>query len=156
MRSRVEDVGATVTLDTAPGRGTIVVVRLHPDRAAEADAFGVRADQDHLNIEGVVSALHSRSGWLWAPGVTLVGLVLAVTATPTVGVVYAMPAVGALTSAYGWITRDENGYIPTSSVLVLAVGASISFVLSAAAADFGRGPMSCCGRPSPRPLPWFR
>lgn len=138
VRSRVESVGATVTLDTAPGQGTTVVLRIPPAHVAEFDPFGSGQADDDLNIEDVVSALHSRSGWIWAPGVTLVGLVLAVTATPTVGVVYAMLAVGALTSAFGWFTRDKNGYVPTRSVIVLAVGASISFVLSAAAADFGR------------------
>lgn len=138
VQSRAQEVGATVTLDTAPGQGTTVVLRLRPDSAAELDPYATPPGHDDLDIENVVSALHSRSGWLWAPGVTLVGLVLALTSTPTVGAVYAMLAVGALASAFAWFTRDENGTIPTGSVVVLAVGASVSFILSAAAADFGR------------------
>lgn len=138
VRSRADGAGIDVTLETAPGQGTTVVFRTRVDNSAEAEQGGTPPGQDDLDIKGVVRALHSRSGWLWALGTTLVGLVLAVTATPTVGAVYAMLAVGALTSAFAWFTRDERGRIPTGSVIVLAVGASVAFILSAAASGYGR------------------
>ncbi|WP_456696881.1 sensor histidine kinase [Aeromicrobium sp. P5_D10] len=138
VQSRAEKAGISVTLDTAPGHGTTVAFRIHPDSAAQVDPFETATGRDGLEIESVVGALHSRSGWLWPPGVTLVGLVLALTSTPTVGVVYAMLAVGALASALAWFTRDQQGHIPTGAVIVLAIGASVSFILSAAATDFGR------------------
>lgn len=131
VQARAEAAGIIAEFATTPGHGTTVVLSTNLDNATSPQ------EQD-LDITGVVNALHSRSGWLWASGVTLVGMVLALTSTPTVGVVYAMLAVGALASAFAWLTRDEHGQIPIGSVIVLAVGASVSFVLSAAATEFGR------------------
>jgi hypothetical protein len=71
IRRRTEEVGVESSVASAPGRGTTVRLRYH--RSAAPPSPG---EQDHPGLTEVVAQLRWRVCWLWAWGVTAVGVLL--------------------------------------------------------------------------------
>ena len=125
-----------VSLVTAPGEGTRATL-VWTGRAVP-DGPGVVPDREDA-LQAVVDGLQRRASGLFAVGVVVIGVWLAVTnhrGRPTEE--YPMVAIVALVCAIAWQTNGPGRVRAVLLPVVLAVGASLAFVLSAAAVDFGR------------------
>lgn len=136
--SRAREADVVVELDTAPGIGTTVTFR---KQLGEPQASGIAETVDQADSDAgeIVLAMWMRAGWLWAIGVTFVGIMIEpLNRFGQLTEVYLMLVVLTLVTAFAWFTRDSGGRLRRSAVILLAAGASVAFVLSAAAVDFGR------------------
>jgi hypothetical protein len=71
IRRRTEEAGVESSVVSAPGQGTTVRLRCHRSTTPPSTD-----DQDHLGLAEVVAQLRWRVCWLWAWGVTAVGVLL--------------------------------------------------------------------------------
>jgi signal transduction histidine kinase len=131
---RCQAAGIAVEVDTAPGRGTSVVLRALLTGPAEAPLDEQEWEQvTARTLAGVVR----RSGLLYALGLTVVGLVLA--ATNHHGAItteYVMVVLNVLALA-AFVTAPEGG--PTGGrTAVLVLVPPLSFAMTAFAVDLGR------------------
>ncbi|WP_028655858.1 ATP-binding protein [Nocardioides sp. J54] len=130
--ARLAEVDVDVELDTAPDRGTRVRM------AWPGSTAGAAARPDRVRAPGfreVVEALQRRASGLFARGMVAVGVFLAVTNHRGQWTEdYLMVGVVAGTCAVAWWGRSSRVVVP----ILLALGACVAFVLSAAAVDFGR------------------
>jgi len=136
---RLRDTGVDVELVSAPGSGTRVTLTWKWADAVPASAETERgADGDAL-MGAVVDGLQRRASGLMALSLVGVGIWLAVTnhrGQPTEE--YPMVAVVAAVCALAWWMRGDTRPRRILLPLLLGVGSSVAFVLSAAAVDFGR------------------
>lgn len=139
VMSRAGEVGVTVVLDTSAGGGTTVTFRKRIGELTEPPAVGKPEHQAEHDVDDIVTTLRLRAGWLWACGVTAVGFVIEpsnrygqLTAS------YPMLVMNAILLTFAWFNRGGDGRLPTRAVVALAACASVAFVLSVAAVDFGR------------------
>lgn len=132
---RLAGTGVEVGIESAPGRGTRATLSWSEPDTAPAEVV----IDDDAALLAVVDGLQRRASGLFAAAVVVVGLWLAVTnhrGRPTEE--YPMVAVVALVCAVAWWSpgtgRSNRMLVPA----LLAVGASVAFVLSAASVDYGR------------------
>ncbi|MDT0203433.1 ATP-binding protein [Nocardioides sp. AE5] len=133
--ARARGVGGQVELETAPGDGTAVTLRVP---LVMTEDLGETVDPT-LDVEKTLPRLRARAGWLWAVGLTLVGLVLSILNRFGMWTEhYLMTGVAAVAAAYAWWRTRDGRVLPVDALVILVAGACAAFLFSMMAIDFGR------------------
>lgn len=135
--ARADAAGFSASVDSRPGAGTAVELRVPLDSAAEGREPTGGAPSWHGNdIEASVSALHGRAGDLWALGVTAISVVLTV-GGGTNRHLALLPMLGVMLLAWAMSRSASLRRTPALLSGILIACTCAVFVLSAAATDFG-------------------
>lgn len=132
--ARIEGVGGNVELASGRGTGTTITLRV----PLTGTSAGPDQPEDPGSVLEAVLTMRRRAAFLWAAGVAVVGLVLAVTNhRGAFTTEHLMAAVAAAGTAFAWLRHRRAGRLRNADAAVLAVLAPVAFAFAGMAVDFG-------------------
>lgn len=135
VRQRVEDAGGRTRVDAAPGRGTVVELRI-PLSASPAPAGS--APEEVVDVEEVAGAVLRRAAWLWSVGVLGVGVAIELANRPgRLTWTYAMLGLVGLCVVVGWAAVRRSGRLGPWVQGGLIAALPTGYLLSMAGIGFG-------------------
>ncbi|WP_110208529.1 ATP-binding protein [Nocardioides daejeonensis] len=131
---RASAAGLAVDIRTAPGKGTAVRI-LHAPAGPEEGDGGV---MPLPGIEPVMAGVRRGAAWLWATGLILVGIVLAISnhhGRPTHE--FTMVGIDAFSCVLAWVATRRGRRLGKAGTAVLAVAGAAAFLATAVAVGYG-------------------
>lgn len=136
---RIEAVGGSVVIDSTPGRGTAVTLRVPAAFAVEDDGPNEAGAELASDARLMARQLIRRACWLMSTGIVLVGVAIELANRPgELTWTYAMLAIVASMLLLAFAATRGRNAAPLGVQVALALCLPLAFVAAIAGVDFGR------------------